>query len=251
MGMRSPTVQDSDLSARTKIREAALSLFGREGFAVSIRAIADAAGCSPGLVIHHFGNKDGLREAVDHSVMETLLQRFGGISKELAADELSRTMGDVFADVIGASAAVRQYIRRSLLEGTPASQTIFDELLALTDASLGQLQRAGGLRESSDPQWRPYQLLFVILGTLLLEPAIQRHFERSVYEADLLRERTAANYDLLSHGMFLASADATPKRLTTGRGVRPSVVHASTSNVSPPRGSLSRSVGAAPKKERP
>ena len=209
--MRSPTVQDSDLSTRTKIREAALRLFGNNGFSVSVRAIADAAGCSPGLVIHHFGNKDGLREAVDQSVIETLLQRFGSIPKELPADELSRSMGDAFADVIGTSTVVRQYIRRSLLEATPASQTIFDELLALTNASLGQLQRAGGLRESSDPQWRPYQLLFVILGTLLLEPAIQHHFDRSVYEPDLLRKRTAANYDLLSHGMFRTSAVATPK----------------------------------------
>src|SRR5208283_1411943 len=101
MSMRSPTVQDSDLSARTKIREAALSLFGTEGFAVSVRAIADAAGCSPGLVIHHFGNKDGLREAVDQAVMDTLLQRFEDIPLELPADELSQTMGDVFSDVIG------------------------------------------------------------------------------------------------------------------------------------------------------
>jgi tetracycline repressor-like protein len=57
MSMRSPTVQDSDLSTRTKIREAALGLFGTEGFTVSVRVIADAAGCSPGLVIHHFGKQ--------------------------------------------------------------------------------------------------------------------------------------------------------------------------------------------------
>jgi AcrR family transcriptional regulator len=215
MSMRSPTVQDSDLSTRTKIREAALGLFGTEGFAVSVRVIADAAGCSPGLVIHHFGNKEGLREAVDQSVMDTLLQKFEGISTELPADELSRSMGDVFSDVIGASPVVRQYMRRSLLEATPASQVIFDELLALINASLGQLQRAGGLRESSDSHWRPYQLLSVMLGTLLLEPAIQSHFDKSLYEADLRRERTAANYDLLSHGMFRTSADATPERSTS------------------------------------
>jgi len=125
--MRSPTVQDSDLSTRTKIREAALGLFGTVGFTVSVRVIANAAGCSPGLVIHHFGNKDGLREAVDQSVMGALLERFGAIPSELAADELSRTMGDAFSEVIGASPAVRQYMRRSLLEATPASQTIFDE----------------------------------------------------------------------------------------------------------------------------
>jgi AcrR family transcriptional regulator len=210
--MRSPTVQDSDISTRTKIREAALGLFGTEGFAVSIRAIADAAGCSPGLVIHHFGNKEGLREAVDQSVMAMLLQRFEGIPSDLPADELSRTMGDVFSDVIGSSPAVRQYMRRSLLEATPASQTIFDELLSLVDVSLSQLQRAGGLRKGTDPQWRPYQLLFVMLGTLLLEPAMQSHFDQSVYEGDLRLRRTAANYDLLSHGMFRTSESATPKR---------------------------------------
>ena len=52
----------------------------------------------------------------------------------------------------------------------------------------------------------------MILGTLLLEPAIQSHFDQSVYEPDLRRERTAANYDLLSHGMFLESTDAIPER---------------------------------------
>jgi AcrR family transcriptional regulator len=210
MNVQSPTVQDSDLSARTKIREAALNLFGTEGFAVSVRAIADAAGCSPGLVIHHFGNKEGLRAAVDQSVIETLLRRFGTIQSELPSDELARTMGDAFSEVIGTSPVVRQYIRRSLLEATPASQTIFDQLLALVNANLSQLQQAGGLRENADAQWRPYQLLFVLLGTLLLEPELQSHFVEPLYGADLRRERTAANYDLLSHGMFRTPADGTP-----------------------------------------
>jgi hypothetical protein len=142
--------------------------------------------------------------------METLLQRFGAIPSELPADELSRTMGDAFSEVIGASPVVRQYIRRSLLEATPASQTIFDELLALIDMSLSQLARAGGLREGADPQWRPYQLLFVLLGTLLLEPSVQSHFDKSLYGPDLRRQRTAANYDLLSHGIFRTTADDTP-----------------------------------------
>jgi hypothetical protein len=52
----------------------------------------------------------------------------------------------------------------------------------------------------------------VILDTLLLEPAIQSHFDRSVYQPDVRRECTAANYHLLSHRMFRASADATPER---------------------------------------
>ena len=35
----------------------------------AIRAIAADAGVSPGLVVHHFGSKDGLREACDRHVV--------------------------------------------------------------------------------------------------------------------------------------------------------------------------------------
>jgi TetR/AcrR family transcriptional regulator, regulator of cefoperazone and chloramphenicol sensitivity len=211
VSVRSPTVKDSELSARTKIREAALTLFGTAGFGVSVRAIADVAGCSPGLVIHHFGTKQGLREAVDESILETLLQKFAGIPSHLPADELSSSMGTVFADVIGTSPEIRQYLRRSLLEGTQASEAIFDELLALTNRSLDLLEQVGGLRASSDVLWRPFQVLFVILGTLLLEPVIQRHIDEPVYAPEVLRKRTAANYDLLARGLFLPTARSEPE----------------------------------------
>ena len=59
-----------DRTARAVIRDEALRLFaGRGPDAVTVRQIAAAAGVSPGLVIHHFGSKDGLREAVDQYVL--------------------------------------------------------------------------------------------------------------------------------------------------------------------------------------
>ena len=57
---------DADLTARARIRNLALEMFGRYGFErVSMRAVAEAAGCTVGLVQHHFGSKDGLRVAVE------------------------------------------------------------------------------------------------------------------------------------------------------------------------------------------
>ncbi|WP_280443543.1 helix-turn-helix domain-containing protein, partial [Nocardia brasiliensis] len=41
------------------MRDAAIEGFGDQGFQVGVRAIAKAAGVSPGLVNHHFGSKDG------------------------------------------------------------------------------------------------------------------------------------------------------------------------------------------------
>src|ERR1039458_8758574 len=159
MSMRSPTVQDSDLSARAKIREAALGLFGTSGFAVSLRTIAQAAGVSPGLVVHHFGSKDGLRAAVDASVLALFVERVEILPKDLPADQLSRAMANSLSDVLGPSPDIRQYLRRCLLDETPAGTTIFDELVAATRRGLVLLERAGGIRADPHAERRPAPLL--------------------------------------------------------------------------------------------
>ena len=63
---------DDDLTARARIRDAAVVRFGRDGFGVGVRAIAADAGVSAALVIHHFGSKDGLRAECDEHVLETV-----------------------------------------------------------------------------------------------------------------------------------------------------------------------------------
>ena len=56
------TVSDS----RERIRTTALRLFAAQGAAAtSLREVAREAGVAPGLVVHHFGGKEGLRAAVD------------------------------------------------------------------------------------------------------------------------------------------------------------------------------------------
>ena len=55
-----------DLTARARIRDAALRLFAERGLdGTTIRDIAKEAGVSGGLIRHHFGSKDGLRSACD------------------------------------------------------------------------------------------------------------------------------------------------------------------------------------------
>ncbi len=210
MSSRSPTVQESDLSARAKIREAALGLFGSSGFGVSLRTVAQAAGVSPGLVIHHFGSKDGLRAAVDASVLALFLEQLEILPRDLPADRLARAMADIFSEVLGTSPEIRQYLRRCLLDETPAGTTIFDEVVAATRRGLGLLERAGGIRADSDPEWRPFQVLSVILGPLLMEPVVQRHIGEPAYAPEVVRRRTAANLDFVSRGLFTPAAEVRP-----------------------------------------
>src|SRR6202045_5221580 len=61
-----------DRTAVARIRDAAIEQWGEHGFNVGLRSIAEAAGVSAALVIHHFGSKDGLRKACDDYVAEEI-----------------------------------------------------------------------------------------------------------------------------------------------------------------------------------
>lgn len=66
-------VHAGDLTARARMREAALRLFSQKGYeATSVSDIAAAAGVSGGLIRHHFGSKEGLRRACDEAVLAEL-----------------------------------------------------------------------------------------------------------------------------------------------------------------------------------
>ncbi|WP_406206370.1 helix-turn-helix domain-containing protein [Streptomyces sp. NBC_01017] len=59
-----------DRTRRAVIRDEALRLFADRGpESVTGRQIAEAAGVSSGLVVHHFGSKGGLRREVDEYVL--------------------------------------------------------------------------------------------------------------------------------------------------------------------------------------
>ena len=80
-----------DRTARAAIRDEALRLFAAQGpDAVTVRQVAAAAGVSPGLVMHHFGSKAGLRAAVD----EHVLAMFTVILGEFTGDNGRNVLGE-------------------------------------------------------------------------------------------------------------------------------------------------------------
>ena len=65
MNRSAPGAAGQDLTAKARIRNAALDLYAANGEdGTSLRTVATAAGVTVGLVVHHYGTKDGLREAV-------------------------------------------------------------------------------------------------------------------------------------------------------------------------------------------
>lgn len=126
---------EDDLTARARIRDAALAEFAQRGTAgTTIRAVAARAGVSPALVQHHFRTKDGLRAACDAHVLDYL--RAG--TKE-GLDE--GRIGDpaFVADIHATAPPVMRYLARALVDGSPAAAALFDETAALTERYLADL----------------------------------------------------------------------------------------------------------------
>ena len=143
--------------------------FAAEGFArTTVRAIAAEAGVSPALVIHHFGSKEGLREACD--------ARVRAIFDE--AQQLTRRHGPTgaMASVMGMSeeaTAMAGYLARLSAEGLPGATELFAELIGRTEVAMEQMVADGLARPSADPAMRAAVLFCLRAGALLLGDAVQ------------------------------------------------------------------------------
>jgi TetR/AcrR family transcriptional regulator, regulator of cefoperazone and chloramphenicol sensitivity len=122
-----------DLTARARIRDAAMAQFAERGFRdATIKSIAQAAGVSTGLVQHHFGTKERLRQACDEAALERVQQQLDVIEH---ADR-QVTDPDVASALYASGPLFVRYLIRLLLDGGPAATTLFDAIASGTERFL-------------------------------------------------------------------------------------------------------------------
>jgi AcrR family transcriptional regulator len=162
-----------DRTTRAVIRDEALRLFAERGpDAVTVRQVAAAAGVSPGLVIHHFGSKDGLREAVDQyvlAVFEAMLGELTGERGDVFGAGAAGSLAEAAARHLPAGSPVPAYLRRLLTGGGPAAEQVFAGLYAASRQTLAALSAAGMASPGRDPAVRAAVLLANDLAVLLLQ----------------------------------------------------------------------------------
>lgn len=162
-----------DRTARAVIRDEALRLFAERGpDAVTVRQIAAAAGVSPGLVVHHFGGKDGLREAVDAHVLRLfaamLGELTGGAAPDLYGSGAAGSLAEAVVRHMPPGSPVPAYLRRLLLDGGQAGRDLFRQLYQASVVALDSLAAAGMAARGRDPAVRAAILLSNDLSVLLL-----------------------------------------------------------------------------------
>lgn len=196
-------VQPEDLTAKARIREAALELFAANGVAgTSMRSVAARASVSPSLVVHHFRSKAQLRAAVDDAVVRAFTTAFDQVDLAGSALEVSDGLNAAVTSVIGGQPAVREYLGRALVEGSEAGQRLFDALSeTLTDGLLA-LERRGLVRPGTDPTWRACSVLFLMLGPVLLSRQLELRLGSDPFDPEVVAARSATHIDLLQRGLF-------------------------------------------------
>ncbi|MDN5755986.1 MAG: TetR/AcrR family transcriptional regulator [Arthrobacter sp.] len=206
---------DGDVTTRARIRDAAITLFGRHGFSrTTVRDIASAAEVSPGLVIHYFGTKEGLRRACDTHVLETAHESATAKSQDPAK------LRDALTEYLANPAAYERelaYIRRAVVEDSEAGDSLFDAYFSLTLQILQDGARAGTMRQVGDPEATAALMVTQSLGLLVLGRHVARGLGQQGFGVEAIDRLAVPAVDLYTHPLYTDSAflDATREAATT------------------------------------
>ena len=165
----------SDLTSRARIRNAGLHQFATSGFAgTPMRAIAAEAGVTIGLISHHFGSKEGLKEAVESWIVEQFANAIARADAQADESVASATNRDEsVAAMTQENPLIVAYLRRDLLEDG-GSHTLITRLAHLSGESIDALRDHG---KASQDRSRVEQVVNVMvrqLGKLFLQPLIDQ-----------------------------------------------------------------------------
>lgn len=162
-----------DRTARARVRDAALELFAEHGEdRVTMRQVAELAGVSPALVVHHFGSKAGLRAAVVEHVRTWMNDLFDlstdtGLAEDMQAGEWS-SIGEMLQQALPEGSPVMPYLRRLMMTGDPVATELLAEWHRRTVEVFRTWDAAGKLIAGPDPETRAALAMSSDLGTLFL-----------------------------------------------------------------------------------
>ena len=191
----------NDRTAIARIRDAAIDQWGSHGFAIGLRSIAETAGVSAALVIHHFGSKDGLRKACDDHVAERVRE----VKTESMRSGDPATWLAQMAE-IESYAPLMGYLVRSLQAGGELANAFWQQMIDNVEQYVAEGVASGILKPSRDPRARARFLAMAGGGGFLLY--LQMHEDPADLKAvlrDYGEEMVLPALEIYTHGLMADS----------------------------------------------
>jgi len=191
-------MRSADLTAAARIRDAAIEQFGENGFDTGLRAIAEAAGVSAALVIHHFGSKENLRKACDDYIAEEVRS---GKSEAMRSTDPATWFAQMAE--IESYAPLMAYLVRSMQASGELAKALWQKMIDDAEAYLDDGVRTGLLKPSRDPRARAKYLSMTGGGAFLLY--LQLHENPTDLRAVLLdyaRDMTLPALEIYTEGLM-------------------------------------------------
>lgn len=160
-------------AVRSAVLDAALELFAQHGFAeTSLREISRQSGVSHPLILHHFGSKEALYEAVKRRVVEGYAQRFPAAARSGRRPLQLRAEMQRIMTYVGENELALKLCARTRIDGDHQVWPGEPDLLNLLQQRLEAAQRSGAIRDDLDPQ----QLSVMIVGIIFFWLDNRQHF---------------------------------------------------------------------------
>jgi AcrR family transcriptional regulator len=240
MSSIAPTSDDGrlldDRTTRARIRDAAIESFAEYGVAATTaRKVAEAAGVSPGLVIHHFGSMEGLRSACDEYVAAVIRHyKQEAMSAGPNLDVLAALRNPDIGPLMG-------YLARVLAGDSKTVTKLVDDLVDDAEGYIQQGVESGMLRPAADPRGRAVLLTVWNLGALVLHEHLERLLGVDLTDPEVLTDPSFAAYaglvyEIYGEGIFTETFAAhTMEALAGTAGEEDHMKSSSPSEAEPPQ----------------
>jgi len=200
--VRTASRPTSDLTARARIIDAAVAVFAEQGASASMRAIAAAAGVSPGLITHHFGTKEALKAECDERVLDTYTDmNMAGIADPIGSMDV---LEETDPEQVRHMETLTQYVMRAFLDGGPTAQQFYGRFLSRIRDIMTAAAASGMVRQICADETYVRYLAASNLGFMLVQfvtdpPETSGGFYRHLMTHPALME---AMIDVLTSGVF-------------------------------------------------
>lgn len=192
----------ADLATPARIRAAAIGLFGTSGFDIGLRAIAEEADVSLGLIRHHFGSKEGLRAACDEQVLREI--RIAKEEQFLEGDPATNMLHNMAT--VDQYAPMMRYLVQALRDGGALAQDFFDRMVADAVEYTEKAVAEGVIRPSRDPAARARFLTAAVLGGAVVTHALGADDDPKRSMKQWLDEMTLPALELYTQGLLTDSS---------------------------------------------